>query len=251
MLNLYDNTMLQTILALDEKLKTNEYGSMVNYYHLLGVNLDCNKDELKNHYCELKKFIETHNNSFTEQEIQEINEGYKRFTSVLGAAWYEHNVGANGACSIQLLYDNNKKFCNMFSTLETKKKKQITVRYLEQDHDEFIEKTVNGMLNSSVRYDSILINSLNVENGMIKRIDFLGKETAIIDISDEAGKVIYNNPYLADLKKREMYNSNNMNAFRIICYNFYMAKIIDVIENADVINDDKSQKGSYTKKYGE
>ncbi len=251
MLNLYDDTILQTVLKLDEKLKRIEYGSIVNYYNLLGVNLDCNKDELKKHYCKLKKFIETHNNSFTEKEIQEITEGYKRFTSVLGATWYEHNVGKNGAFNIQILYNNNKRFYDMFSVLDAQKGNQITVKYLEHNHNEFVEKTANGILNSSVGYDSILISLFNVENSITKKIDFLGKETAIIEISNESKNIIYNNPYLVDVNKRELYNSNTVNAFRIICYNFYMAKIIDIIENADVINGDKDQKGSYMKKYSE
>ncbi|MCI8778540.1 MAG: hypothetical protein HFI87_05265 [Bacilli bacterium] len=252
MLNLFDTNLLETILELDERIEINTYGNMLNYYQLLGVNLDCNKTELEKNYNRLIELISKHRKYFTEQEIMHIKEGYERFSSVLGATWYEHNIGSAGAKNIQILYGNNETFEKMFSQLEVNKGNEITVKYLEQNENQFDEKKLESILVSSVSYDSIIVHVLKdgKRNGF-KKIDFLGKETAIVEITNQAGETIYNNPYLASLEKRKLYNNDNLNVFRIVCYNFNNAKVIDVMENADVIDSSKEGKSAYTKKYSE
>lgn len=248
MLNLFDTSLLETILELDERLEINTYGNMLNYYQLLGVDLNCNKTELEKNYNRLMNLISKHRKCFTEQEIMQIKEGYERFSSVLGATWYEHNIGGVGAKNIQILYGNNKMFETMFRDVEANKGNAITVKYLEQNKNQFDEKKLESILISSVSYDSIVVHVLkDGKSSDFKKIDFLGNETAIVEITDQTGVIIYNNPYLASLEKRKLYNNDNLNAFRIVCYNFNNAKVIDVMENADVIDSSEKEKGAYTK----
>lgn len=240
MLDVCDEKLFNKVLDLDESLGQTNYGP--TYYQLLGVNLDCNKEELEKNYKDLERLMVDHPESFSKDELEELTEAYKRFTSFLGAAWYEKNIGSKGMYNTEILYKNNKNFESMFENLRTKVGTQITVKYLEKCNDSFKEMTKVGILNSSVCYDSIFLTEIkeySVEK--IKyRLDFLGSQSAIIEITDSIGKPIYLNPYLINTDK---YNDDNIDAFKVVCYNFYMAKKIDVIENA------KTKKGTaYTKK---
>lgn len=240
MLDVCDEKLFNKVLELDDSLGQTNYGP--TYYQLLGVNLDCNKEELERNYKDLERLIVDHPESFSKDELEELTEAYKRFTSFLGAAWYEKNIGSKGMYNTEILYKNNKNFESMFENLRTKVGTQVTVKYLEKSNNNFEEMTKVGILNSSVCYDSIFLTEIkeySVEK--IKcRLDFLGSQSAIIEITDSTGKTIYLNPYLLNSEK---YNDDNIDAFKVVCYNFYMAKKIDVIENA------KTKKGTaYTKK---
>lgn len=244
MLNLCSEELFEKVLELDDRLGKAGYG-MPNYYQLLGVNLDCSKIELDKNYQDINRIINDHSDYFLEEEIEIIREAYKCFTSLLGAAWYEHKIGINGAHNTRILYDNDKMFQNMFNTLKLNKGRELTIDYLERENNEFIEKKVKGTLKSVVSYDSILLDQINSNGleGITYKLDFLGKETAIIRIYDENGKNVYVNPYLIDSDKKAMYSVDNVDSFRVVCYNFYMAKKIDVIENAKT-----KQGNAYIKK---
>ncbi len=247
MLDICDKKLFQTVLTLDDGLRPTNYGP--TYYQLLGVNVDCNKEELIRNYGILRDLMEYHNNCFMEKETTTFQECYKDFNGFFGSTWYEHKIGSAGMGNTQILYENNKRFKENFNELATKKDSNIIINYLKNESGVFVKKEISGKLKSVVAYDSISFNVVNDAKEEIEqyRIDFLGKDMAIIDICDENGKVIYVNPYLKDDKKLAMYHRGNINAFRVLCYNFFMAKVLDVTENADVIERKEEESKVYKK----
>ena len=240
MLNIRDEELFNKVLELEPKLGHTGYGP--TYYQLLGVNLDCNKEELEKNYQDLKRLMNDHSELFSKEETEELEEAYKRFISFLGSVWYEKDVGSKGMYNTTILYENNKKFQSMFEELRKNTGTKVTVKYLERNNDNFEEMKLEGKLNSSVCYDSIFIDELKDGSleGTRYKIDFLSSQSSIIEIIYSVGKTIYVNPYFKDSTK---YRDDYINAFRVVCYNFYMAKKIDVIENAE------TKKGmTYTKK---
>ena len=243
MLNVRDEELFNKVLELETNLGQTGYGP--TYYQLLGVNLDCNKEELEKNYQDLKRLMNDHPELFSKDEVEELEEAYKRFISFLGSVWYEKDVGSKGMYNTKILYENNKKFASMFEALRENIGSQVTVSYLERHNDTFEKTKITGKLNSSVCYDSIFIDERKEGSleGTRYKIDFLSSQSSIIEIIDALGNTIYLNPYLKDSTK---YNDDYINAFRVVCYNFYMAKKIDVIENAE------TKKGiAYTKKYSD
>lgn len=211
----------QIATNLDNRLKFTGYG--FNYYQILGLNFDYDKKELEEHYEQLI-LLSCNCGSFSKEEQDLIYEAYKRFTSFLGAVWYEKDVGSKGMSNVNCQYEamvNSKK---MFDDLRKQIGKRLVINYIEKKDDEFVENKIVGTLKDSHDFDNIIFECVNDFN-----IDFLGEQTAILKICDMSGNEIYSNKYLLDSKKRNLYGSDQsvINGFKIASWSFYVARKLD------------------------
>lgn len=224
-------------LELEDKLIKGPYP--ITYYQILGLNISCEKDEIDKNYRVLKNLMNNNSASFTLEEKKIIDEAYNCFTSILAYMGYEYKIKSFGAQNVKQQYDAMASTEKMFDNLSSKINQQVVVSYIENKNGQFIENKIVGNLDKCHYYNDVVIGCAS---DFV--IDFLGEETAIIEICDLKGKQLYNNKYLLDENKRKLYDGSIdiINGFRIASWSFYKTRILDVYKQA--------KKGfSYKKKY--
>lgn len=193
-------------------------------YQILGLGFDSDKSECENNYKELNSLIEQNINVFSKEEIDLITNAYRSFNSFLGAVWNERKMNSYTMNNIRQQYNAQANAEKMFDTLKNKINEVVTVNYMENKNGEFIENKIIGNLKECNSFNNIVIGcEANFD------IDFLGEQTAIIEIYDSKGQQLYSNKYLLDKNKRNMYDGSEdvVNSFRIASWSFYKARILD------------------------
>ena len=193
-------------------------------YQILGLGIDCNKNERENNYNELNNLIEQNGNNFSKEEIDLITNAYRSFNSLLVAVFNERKMNSYIIINIRQQYNTKDNTEKMFETLNSKINKLVTVSYIENKNGEFVENKIVGNLKECNSFNNVVIGcEANFD------IDFLGEQTAIIEICDNKGQQLYSNKYLLDKNKRNMYDGSEdvVNGFRIASWSFYKARILD------------------------
>lgn len=225
----------QVAMNLEEKLYHTCYE--LNPYQILGLGLGFDVEELEKNYNSLNELIDQNNESFSKEEVDLITNAYRSFTSILGATWYDRKMNSRMVNNVKqqsaTMYHNEE----MFKNLKEKINRKITVSYIENKNGEFVENKIIGNLKACNSFENIVIGcKANFD------IDFLGEQTAIIEICDSKGNKIYTNEYLLNEDKRKLYDGSidTVNGFRIASWSFYKARMLDATKN--------SKNLSYTKK---
>lgn len=193
-------------------------------YQILGLGLDSSKNERDNHYNELNNLISQNVNIFPKEENDLITNAYRSFNSFLGAVWNERKMNSYILNNIRQQYNAKANTEKMFDNLKSKINEVVTVSYIENKNGEFVENKIIGNLKECNSFNNIVIGcEANFD------IDFLGEQTAIIEISDNKNKQLYSNKYLLEKNKRNMYDGSEdiVNGFRIASWSFYEARILD------------------------
>ena len=197
-LNVENSKAYETAMMLNNRLSS---GLGLNYYQILGLNIDHTREELEKNYRDL--MISFGNSSEYNEEKNYVYEAYKCFTSFLGSAWYEKNIGSQGMHNVVCQYEamNNSKI--MFKDLNDKIENKVVVNYFENISVECIDK-----------FD----------------IEFLGKNTAILQICDMSGNIIYCNKYLMNPDSRTLYSSDDdvIDGFKIASWGVYMTRKLEL-----------------------
>lgn len=213
-------------MNLEEKLCYTGYE--FNPYQILGLSTSFDMEELNRNYNILNKLIEQNNGSFSKEEVDLITNSYRSFTSFLGATWNERKMNSHMVNNVKQQSEAMAHNEEMFKGLKENINQKITVSYIENKDGEFVENKVIGILNQCNPFENIVIGcEANFD------IDFLGEQTAIIEICDSKGKQIYTNKYLLNEDKRKLYDGSidTVNGFRIASWSFYKARILDATQN--------------------
>ena len=207
-------------LVLNENVKSSFTGKTL--YELLGVNIDSAFSEINENYWALQHLIEKYPKSFSSEDKALIEEARNKLVSNLGRVYYESRLNSEQIHTICEQYKAKQQSKEMFDKLHNSVSKFLTVLYMEKynDNKNFSMSKTCGVLNDCVEYDRISINN--------RDISFLGYDSAIIEIINDKGDIIYTNDYLK--KYHEQYNRENMNNFREAVWSFYIAKMLDVKE---------------------
>ncbi len=219
-LNVENSKAYETAMMLNNRLSS---GLGLNYYQILGLNIDHTREELEKNYRDL--MISFGNSSEYNEEKNYVYEAYKCFTSFLGSAWYEKNIGSQGMHNVVCQYEamNNSKI--MFKDLNDKIENKVVVNYIENKNNEFIENKIVGFLKSSNDFENISVECIDKFD-----IDFLGKNTAILQICDMSGNIIYCNKYLMNPDSRTLYSSDDdvIDGFKIASWGVYMTRKLEL-----------------------
>ena len=234
-LNGENSNAYQVAMHLDNKLKLIGYG--FNYYQILGLNISYTKEELDKNYNDLINLMG--DNSELEEEKTLVIDAHRRFTSFLGSAWYEKDIGSYGRSNVCRQYEVMKNSENMFLNLKNQIGNKLIINYIEKKDNSFVENKIVGLLKNSDSFKDISVECINDFN-----IDFLGQDTAILKITDMSGKEIYSNEYLLNPDKRNLYSSDEdiINGFKIASWGFYNVRKLELEKNQ------KSNNNKYLKK---
>ena len=207
-------------LILNEDLMLSFAGKTL--YELLGVNIDSSFSEINENYWVLQHLIDEYPKSFSNEDKNLLEEARNKLVSNLGRIYYESRLNSDQIHTILEQYKAKIQSKEMFDKLHNSIRSYLTVLYIRKynDNEKFSMSKVYGVLTDYVEYDSIVINNHN--------ISFLGYDSAIMEIINDKGDILYNNSYLKQFK--EQYNKNNINIFREAAWSFYIAKILDAKE---------------------
>ena len=207
-------------LVLNENLKPSFTSKTL--YELLGVNIDSSFSEINENYWALQHLIDEYPSSFSSEDKNLIDEARNKLVSNLGRVYYESRLNSEQIHTICEQYKAKNQSKEMFDKLNSNIRKYVTVLYMEKypDNENFSISKTCGVLTDCVEYDKISMNNHD--------ISFLGYDSAIIEITNDKGDILYTNQYLK--KFQEQYNKDNVNNFREVTWSFYIAKMLDVKE---------------------